>query len=457
MTDALSKQWPIKRLRYLTSRSSSDSRRTRLAQVSEASFLPMEAIGEQGQLDLSAIRPIENLKAGYSQFFDGDVVIAKITPCFENGKGALIRGTLGGVGFGTTELYVLTPGPELDGRFLYYVTVDPRFRQLGEAHMTGAAGQQRVPEDFVRDLQVPIPDLSQQRAIADHLDRETARLDALVAEKERLLDLLAEKRRALITRAVTRGLDPNVPLRDSGIPWLGEIPAHWEVIQLRYLSEDVQTGPFGSQLHASDYIAGGVPVVNPSQIAHGQIVSDERISVSEETAERLSSYRLGFGDVVFARRGEMGRCGIVNASQQGWLCGTGSLRVRLNREWIDPHYVVWIFSDAGAADVLSHESVGSTMNNLNEEILGMTRIPMPPNKEQRAITDFVRRKATRLDKLTTKTQETITLIKERRAALIAAAVTGQVDIKTSGATQSAAVTDNLGRMSPCSEVTDEAS
>jgi type I restriction enzyme S subunit len=77
---ALSKQWPIKRLRYLTSRNSSDSRRARLAHVSEASFLPMEAIGEQGQLDLSAIRPIENLKAGYSQFFDGDVVIAKITP-----------------------------------------------------------------------------------------------------------------------------------------------------------------------------------------------------------------------------------------------------------------------------------------------------------------------------------------------------------------------------------------
>lgn len=108
----------------------------------------------------------------------------------------------------------------------YYVTIDPRFRQLGKAAMIGAAGQQRVPEDFVRDYRILVPPLPQQRAIADYLDRETAKIDALIAAKQRLLALLAEKRRALITRAVTRGLDPTVPLRDSGIPWLGEIPVH---------------------------------------------------------------------------------------------------------------------------------------------------------------------------------------------------------------------------------------
>ena len=195
----------------------------------------MKAIGERGQLDLSANRLVEEVQSGYSRFFDGDVVIAKITPCFENGKGALIRGTLGGVGFGTTELHVLTPGPSLDGRFLYYITVDPRFRQLGAASMTGTAGQQRVPEDFVRDLRVRVPRLPQQRAIASYLDRETARLDALVAGKKRVLGLLAEKRRALITRAVIRGLDPRAPLRDSGIPWLGQTPAHWEMERAKWL------------------------------------------------------------------------------------------------------------------------------------------------------------------------------------------------------------------------------
>ena len=187
----------------------------------------MEAIGEQGKLDCSTTRDIDDIRNSYTRFFDGDVLVAKITPCFENGKGALVRRTHDGVGFGTTELHVLTPGSEIDGRFLYYATASDHFRKLGEAIMTGAAGQKRVPEDFVRDYRIPVLPLVRQRAIADYLDRETARLDTLVAAKERLLDLLAEKRRALITRAVTRGLDPHAPLRDSGIPWLGEIPAHW--------------------------------------------------------------------------------------------------------------------------------------------------------------------------------------------------------------------------------------
>ncbi len=128
-----------------------------MSQMSQVTFIPMEAIGEQGQLDVSAVRDIENVRTGYSQFFDGDVVVAKITPCFENGKGALVRGTLGSVGFGTTELHILTPSPEVDGRFLYFVTAGAQFRKLGEACMTGAAGQKRVPEDFVRDYRTPIP------------------------------------------------------------------------------------------------------------------------------------------------------------------------------------------------------------------------------------------------------------------------------------------------------------
>ena len=159
-------------------------------------------------------------------------------PCFENGKGALIRNLFNGVGFGSTELHVLNPGPQLDGRFLYFVTSSQPFRSLGEAAMIGAAGQKRVPEEFIRNYRVHLPPLPQQRAIADYLDRETATLDAMVLTKERLLELLAEKRRALITRAVTRGLNPDVPFRDSGVPWLSKIPAHWGTCRAAWLFSD---------------------------------------------------------------------------------------------------------------------------------------------------------------------------------------------------------------------------
>lgn len=194
--------WPTKRLRFLTRRDLSIDQKKALAKATQVTFLPMENIGEKGELDCSLTRDIKDVQEGYTQFFDGDVLIAKITPCFENGKGAIVRGTLSGVGFGTTELHVLAPNDEIDARFLYYITTGDHFRKLGEAAMFGAAGQKRVPEDFVRDYRVPLPPLSQQRAIADYLDRETARLDALAGRTRESVALLRERRAALISAAV---------------------------------------------------------------------------------------------------------------------------------------------------------------------------------------------------------------------------------------------------------------
>ena len=201
--NAATQAWPVKRIRFLVRREPSEEKQRILSGAEQATFLPMESIGEQGELDCSATRYVDEVRNGYTQFFDGDVLVAKITPCFENGKGAIVNGTLNGLGFGTTELHVLTPIPGIDARWLYYTTVSDRFRKLGEAAMFGAAGQKRVPEEFVRNYHVPVPPLAEQRAIADYLDRETARLDALMAKVRTGIVLLAERRAALIATAVT--------------------------------------------------------------------------------------------------------------------------------------------------------------------------------------------------------------------------------------------------------------
>ena len=195
--------WPTKRLRFLTQQGLSEMRWKVLTDAKQVTFLPMENIGEQGEVDCSIIRDIDDLRNGYTLFFDGDVLVAKITPCFENGKGAIVRGTLSGVGFGTTELHVLSPKGEVDARFLYYVTASHSFRERGEAAMFGAAGQKRVPENFVRDYRVPVPPPAKQHAIADYLDRETARLDELKVKIQGAIALLKERRVALIASAVT--------------------------------------------------------------------------------------------------------------------------------------------------------------------------------------------------------------------------------------------------------------
>lgn len=409
--------WPTKRLRFLTVRNGGDSAGSLLDASAQVTFLPMEAIGEQGELDLMVTRPLEEVQSGYSRFKDGDVVIAKITPCFENGKGALIRDTATGMGFGTTELHVLSPAPELDGRFLYYVTTEPRFRRLGEACMTGAAGQQRVPEDFVRDYRIPVPPLARQRAIADYLDRETARLDALVAAKERVLALLAEKRRALITRAVTRGLAPHAPLRDSGIPWFGEIPAHWETKRARWLfrERDLRSETGEEELLSVSHLTGVTPR------------SEKDVNMFE--AETNEGYKLcEAGDLVintlWAWMGAMGVApmnGIVSPAYNVYRPGP-----RLLPAYIDALVRLPVF-----AQEVTRYSKGVWSSRLRLYPAGFLEVhlPVPPLDQQRAVVEHIARETANLDSVSVATERTIRLLKERRSALIAAAVTGQIDVE----------------------------
>lgn len=328
----------------------------------------------------------------------------------------------------STGFAVVRPGADVfDAQYCKYALREPEFLAEVERRSVGVSYPAINASDLV-SIPVHVHDVSRQRAIADYLDRETARLDALVATKERVLGLLSEKRRALITRAVTRGLDPRAPLRDSRIPWLGEIPAHWMVVQLKFASISLQTGPFGSQLHSEDYVTGGTPVVNPSHLSAGRIHADDRVAVDDATANRLAIHRLGLGDIVFARRGEMGRCGVVEAHNVGWLCGTGSLRARLRQDIADPYYLALVFTETRISDVLTVQSVGSTMDNLNTEILGSCHVPIPPLADQRAIVGHIGRESAKLDAVCAATERTTQLLKERRAALIAAAVTGQLEV-----------------------------
>jgi type I restriction enzyme, S subunit len=410
------KQWPTKRIRFVTERGITAERGRSLSQASQVTFIPMEAISEHGQLDLSAIRDVKDVHTGYTQFFDGDVLIAKITPCFENGKGAIVRGALGGVGFGTTELHVLTPTDEVDGRFLYYTTASDRFRKLGEACMTGAAGQKRVPEDFVRDFRISVPPLSLQCAIADYLDREAARLDALVAAKERVLGLLAEKRRALITRAVTRGLDPRAPLRDSGIPWLGEIPAHWDTERARWLfrERDERSTTGDEELLTVSHLTGVTPR------------SEKDVNMFQ--AETTEGYKICLaGDLVintlWAWMGAMGVSpvnGIVSPAYNVYQPGA-----RLEPGYVDALVRLPIFAE----EVTRYsKGVWSSRLRLYPEGFFEVYLPVPPLREQREIVLHLAKETVKLDRLGSATERTIALIKERRAALITAAVTGQIDM-----------------------------
>lgn len=421
--------WGVSRLRFKAKINPSRSEISEMSGNIHVSFVPMESVCEYGGLRLNETKPLGEVFSGYTFFREGDVVVAKITPCFENGKGSIAEGLENGIGFGTTELHVLRPLAELDRRFLFYLTISHAFRNIGAANMYGAGGQKRVPDDFIRDFRQPIPLIDIQRAIAAFLDRETARIDALIEKKQRQIELLQEKRAALISHAVTKGLNPNVKMKDSGIEWLGEIPDHWEVMKLGRIAVGLQTGPFGSQLHASDYVEDGIPVINPANLQDGEIVPDSRCAISEEKFAQLSRHRLAEGDIVFARRGEMGRCALVTKDSEDFICGTGSLRVRLNTNMADPRYMSLFLCIPGVRDHLLLESVGSTMDNLNTSILARIPITVPHRTEQTAIAEHVASQTRHIKAIAERVLQSMSTLREYRTALISAAVTGKIDVR----------------------------
>ena len=417
MLDSSNNPWPSKRLRFLTLSAPQQGVRRVVEGSSEVPFLPMRAIGERGQIDLSEIRSVDEASTGYTLFAEGDVVVAKITPCFENGKGALIRGMPDGIGFGTTELYVLRPGPEIDGKFLYYLTVDPSFRKRGEACMTGAAGQQRVPEDFIRDTRVPVPRLSQQHAIADYLDRETARLDALVVETERLLSLLEEKRQALVTRAVTRGLNSDVPFRDSGIAWLGEIPEHWDTERARWL--------FRERNHRST--TGCEELLTVSHLTGVTPRSEKEVNMFE--AQTTEGYKICLrGDlVVNTLWAWMGAMGV--APMDGIVSPDYNVYTPVSA--LDPEYVHALVRLRVFAQEVTRHSMGVWSSRLRlypDGFFGVN-LPVPPLVEQQEIVRYLRISEDRIHDLKESVTHAHALVGERRAALITGAVFGQIDVE----------------------------
>ncbi|MBI3526622.1 MAG: restriction endonuclease subunit S [Betaproteobacteria bacterium] len=289
-------------------------------------------------------------------------------------------------------------------------------RSMNLNQYSQSAAQPGLAVDVIANLELPVPPYREQRAIADYLDRETARLDALVAAKERVLVLLAEKRRALITRAVTRGPDPRAPLRDSGVPWLGEIPAHWEIERSRWL--------FKERDQRSE--TGEEELLTVSHLTGVTLRSEKDVNMFE--AETTEGYKICFsGDLVintlWAWMGAMGVSpvnGIVSPAYNVYQPGT-----RLEPAYVDLMVRLPVF----AQEVTRYsKGVWSSRLRLYPEGFFEVFLPVPPLVEQREIVSSVARELTKLDGLRSATERTIALLKERRAALIAAAVTGKLDV-----------------------------
>jgi type I restriction enzyme S subunit len=345
-----------------------------------------------------------------------------------------MQGLTNGIAFGTTELTVLRPRLDVTTPdFVFWLISSSSFRRIGEAFMYGAGGQKRVPDDFARDFPVPLPPLPEQTAIAAFLDRETAKIDALVAEQRRLIALLAEKRQAVISHAVTRGLDPATPLKPSGIDWLGDVPEGWEVVPLRKIAR-VQTGIAKGKDNTGVQTVE-VPYLRVANVQDG-FLDLEHVAMIEIPADSLERYLLKPGDVLMNEGGDfdkLGRGHVWEGQIDPCIHQNHVFAVRpfgVSSEWLN-----WVTgSDYAQFYFMSRSKQSTNLASISSTNLMDLPVVLPPANEQHEIVQFIQKDTSRLDSLITTAESAITLLQERRAALISAAVTGKIDVRDALAT-----------------------
>ena len=312
----------------------------------------------------------------------------------------------------------------LSTRFAYYWL---QMRRPTLILLSAGGGQPNLSQDDLRQLRIPAPPMPEQDMIAAFLDRETAKIDALVAKKERLIELLREKRTALITRAVTRSLDPNAPMKDSGVVWLGEIPAHWMVKKLGYLTS-IGNGSTPSRGEARYWVDGSHPWLTSKKINEGVIVAAEEF-VTQAALRQCHLPRVPAGSILVAITGEgqtRGRTAILSIDS---TISQHLAYITPDGPEVTAGFLLRLFE--ARYEWLREESSGSgsTRAALTCEFLRSIRLAFPPPVEQRVIASFLDRETAKMDALIAKVRQAIAHLNEIRTALISAGVTGKIDVR----------------------------
>ncbi len=306
-----------------------------------------------------------------------------------------------------------------------------RAMDLGQYSVTAA--QPGLSVEAVGNLRIPLPPPAEQTAIAAFLDRETGKIDTLVAEQERLIALLKEKRQAVISQAVTKGLDASAPMKDSGVAWLGQVPAHWEVTRLGRVTATKCDGPFGSGLKSEHYTECGVRVIRLQNIRMGHFDDTDAAFIDEEYFRvSLPGHDVQEGDLLIAGLGDdrniVGRCCVAPAGVEPAMVKADCFRFRLFTQHALPAFMAMQLT-AGSQFDAGMMSSGSTRSRIPLSVMATRSVALPPLAEQQELVEEIEARSRDFDTLTNEAHHAIALLRERRAALISAAVTGKIDVR----------------------------
>lgn len=346
------------------------------------------------------------------------------------GAGTLGRAVvfdLQGVFIADSHITIVRVKPEkYDVQYLSYLIGTPAYQGFIYSTLTsGSTNQIELSREGLRGLQFIKPSLAEQRAIASFLDRETEKIDSLIARRRRLIELLEEKKTALISRAVTKGLDPDVPMKDSEIEWLGQIPAHWEAVRLKHVAK-LESGHTPSRSVPEYWENGDISWVSLNDVGHlhkQNYITDTKNLINELGLTNSAAKLLPPETVILSRDATIGRCALLGkemATAQhfvNWICTEDLL----------PEYLLFTFRVPMQQEFESL-TMGATIKTIGMPDVNSFKIPLPSISEQRQIVEHVKETRSRIEELAEKLQWHVEKLREYRTALISAAVTGKIDV-----------------------------
>ncbi|MDD3839428.1 MAG: restriction endonuclease subunit S [Clostridia bacterium] len=411
--------WEVKKLKHISNITMGQSPKSEKCSLDEIG-LPFL----QGNAEFTSLHPIPKMYCNTANKFSkiNDILLSVRAPV-----GAMnISDRVYGIGRG---LCAVTAN-KVQVRYLWYsmnVSLEELFiKSKGSTF-------EAVTVTDVSNLLSILPPKKEQIAIANFLDHKTSEIDDLIADKEKLIELLQEKRQAIITETVTKGLNPNVRLKNSGIEWIGEIPEHWDIVKMKYLLSpkkySIKAGPFGSQLKNDDMISGDVKVYNQRTVLDNDFNSGDYY-IENYKYEELRAFEVFAGDILVTTRGTVGKTAIMPKNADRGILHPCLIKITLNPDRVCNEYVNIIFNSTNiVTNKIKLESNATTIDVIYTDTLKKLELPIPPLDEQKSIIDFINVKTAEIDGLISKIRLQIQKLKEYRQSLISEAVTGKIDVR----------------------------
>lgn len=382
----------------------------------DVSFVPMESL-RNGTIDYKTI-PFLKAKGKYTYFGNQDLLIAKVTPCFENGNIAIARNLLNGIGFGSSEIFVLRPNKEVISQYLFYLSQSRDFQDKACATMCGVGGLKRISPLFMRTYEFDMPSIENQQRMVTYLDTKLSEIEHQVSLLTSKRDAYLRLKKSIINHAVTRGLNPNVKMKDSGIEWIGEVPEHWEVKRMKdicALSPNIKS--------CSEYEYGSYLPMEGLRL--------DQIETSDELVSTLQGKYTPFedNDLLVAKVTpcfENGNIAIAKGLTNGVGFGSSEIFVLRANKYNNIRFLFYMslsskFQDKACATMCG---VGG-LKRISPLFMKTYIMAIPPSTEQNAIATYIDDKCAKIDTIVSNLDKQISRYGDLKRSLIDEVITGK--------------------------------